>query len=313
MFRRGRNAPRGAEKIGRAAVEGENGATRPWRSWSTAVGVLAVVALAGCGGGDDNGGRPEGPPVGASGFGNAEAPAGSGNSVIYLHHSTGGNIWNGGIAESVKAQNTANGTDIRIKEQDYPYKPHPWENNPYEYWNLWVNNSGESRYQEQPTLEQITADYDVIVWKNCYITAGMIADDGNSDVSSDKKTMANYNLQYNALKEKMNSFPDKKFIVWTVPPKTKGDTTDEAAGLTNEFVAWTKSEWDVKGDNIHLWDYHALAMEGSPDGLHPEEGYSVAEKDSHPGEAISESAAKKFAQRLSDVMAGKGDSTPLTG
>lgn len=275
-----------------------------------AAGVVALVALSGCGG---DGGRPEGPPVGQSGFGNAEAPAGNGNSVIYLHHSTGGNIWKGGIPEAVEAQNAANGTDIRIKEQDYPYKPHPWENNPYEYWNLWVNHSGENRYEEQPTLEQIAADFDVIVWKNCYITAGMVPDDGNPDVSSYAKTTANYKLQYDALKAKMNSMPDKTFVVWTVPPKTKGDTTDEAAKLTNEFVDWTKNEWDVQGDNIHLWDYHALAMEGSPDGVHPAEGYSVGEEDSHPGEEISASASKRFAQRLYDVMAGKGDTAPLTG
>lgn len=289
---------------------GQRSASRRARATLAAASALTLVALAGCG---MNGGRPRGPAVGASGFGNDDAPAGNGNSVIYLHHSTGNNIWDGGVPEAVEAQNEANDADIRIKHQNYPYKPHPWENNPYEYWNLWVNHSGENRYEEQPTLEQIASDFDVIVWKNCYITAGMEPDDGNPDVSSQKKTMANFKLQYEALKEKMNAFDDKTFIVWTVPPKTKGDTTDEAAELTNEFVAWTKDEWDVEGDNIYLWDYHALAMEGTPDGVHPPEGYSVGEQDSHPGEAISQSASKRFAQRLSDVMAGKGDSAPITG
>lgn len=308
------NAEENATSNGEAvAVVGRFASRRTKSSLAAVAAVAAVglVVLAGCGLG--NGGRPKGPPVGQSGFGNAEAPAGNGNSVIYLHHSTGNNIWEGGIREAVQAQNEVNGTSIAIKEQNYPYKPHPWENNPYEYWNLWVNHSGENRYEEQPSLEQIASDFDVIVWKNCYITAGMEADDGNPDVSSPKKTLANYKLQYDALKEKMNSFPDKTFVVWTVPPKTKGDTNDEAAKLTNEFVEWTKSEWDVPGDNIHLWDYHALAMEGSPDGVHPKDGYSVGEKDSHPGKEISASASKRFAQRLSDVMAGQGDTAPITG
>lgn len=272
--------------------------------------MLALAALSACGGGDE---APKEPPVGQSGFGNASAPAGTGNSVIYLHHSTGKNIWQGGIPEAVQARNEADGTNIQIKERSYPDKPHAWENNPYEYWNLWVNHSGENRFEEQATLEQIAADYDVIVWKNCYVSAGMEADDGNPEVSSQKKTPANYKLQYDALKAKMNAFPDKTFVVWTIPPKTQGDTSDEAARLTNEMVAWMKSDWDVKGDNVFLWDYHELAMEGSPDGLHPKEGYSVGKKDSHPGEEISASASKRFAQRLSDVMAGKGDTSPITG
>lgn len=294
-----------------APMTTNNTSRRDRRSLLAATGVVALVALAGCGGGD--GGVPQGPPVGESGFGNAEAPAGEGKSVIYLHHSTGGNIWKGGIEDAVKAVNEANGTDISIKEQSYPYKPHPWDNNPYEYWNLWVNHSGENRLDEQPTLEQITADYDVVAFKHCYTAAGMEPDDGNPDVSSYKKTTANYKLQYEALKTKLNSMPDKTFVLWTVPPKAKGDTTDEAAKLTNEFVDWVKNEWDVPGDNIHLWDYHALAMEGSPDGLHPQESYSVKSKDSHPGKEISALASTKFAQRLADVMAGKGDASPITG
>ncbi len=282
-------------------------AARPVLAGACVLGLLAVSA---CG---LNGGRPRGQAVGQSGFGNADAPAGNGNSVIFLHHSTGNVIWEGGVADAVNSLNNANGTQIAIKEQNYPYKPHAWSNDPYDYWNLWVNHSGSNRLQEQPTLEQIAADFDVIVWKDCYTTAGMVANDGSPRADSDAKTLANYKLQYNALKAKMNSMPERKFIVWTTPPKANGDTNAEAAKLTTQFVSWVKKDWDVPGDNIFLWDYNALAMEGSTDGLFPRSGYSVSDTDSHPSKETAKAAAPRMAQRIFDVVAGKGDSTAITG
>ena len=280
------------------------------RAVAAVAAVAALTLAAGCGGGDTYAPTD---PVGASGFANPDAPKGSGNAVIYLHHSTGQNIWDGGIPDQVEKYNEAHGTDIVITQQAYPYEPYPWENNPYEYWDLWVNHSGDNRAQEQPTLDQIAADFDVVVWKNCFISAGMVPDDGKPDVSSSEKTPANYKLQYNAVKDAMLAHPDTTFVVWTIPPKTSGDTTDEAAALTNAMVDWMRTEWDTPGDNIHLWDYHALALEGSPDGLHPAQGYSVAENDSHPSKETAQRTAPKFANRLGDVMAGNGDTGPITG
>lgn len=280
------------------------------RLGGVAAGLAALALVAACGGGTSH--APE-VPAGESGMANPDSPATTGEKVIYLHHSTGQNIWDGGIPEQVEQYNTDHGTNIEISQQAYPYEPHPWENNPYEYWNLWVNHTGDDRYEEQPTLDQITADFDVVVWKNCFISAGMVPDDGNPDVSSQEKTPANYTLQFNALKEAMNKHQDTTFVVWTIPPKTAGDTTDEAAKLTNEFVDWMRTEWDTPGDNVYLWDYHALAMEGSEDGVHPKPGYSVAEQDSHPSEETAKRTAPKFVNRLGDVMSGKGDTGPITG
>ena len=63
--------------------------------------------------------------------------------IIYLHHSTGGVIWDGGVEDRLNAYNTAHGTQYQITEANYPNGDHgyPWDNYPYDYWNLWVRFS----------------------------------------------------------------------------------------------------------------------------------------------------------------------------
>ena len=45
---------------------------------------------------------------------------------------------------------------------------------------------------------------------------------GEADVSSDVKSIENYQLQYSALKEKIYEFPETLFIVWTGAAQVRG-------------------------------------------------------------------------------------------
>ena len=100
---------------------------------------------------------------------------------------------------------------------------------PYDYYNIWVKNAGDAPYQGEPTLEMLTKQYDVIVWKHCFPVGSILPDTGKPDVDSDEKRLENYKLQYAALKEKMRSFPDTKFIVWTGAAPTRHHDPDEGA------------------------------------------------------------------------------------
>lgn len=67
-----------------------------------------------------------------------------GNKAIFLVHSTGTGLYSEGkVLDWVKTYNSNNGTNFQITTRAYPNTPWPWENYPYDYWKLWVNNSCE--------------------------------------------------------------------------------------------------------------------------------------------------------------------------
>ena len=142
----------------------------------------------------------------------------NGVKILFLHHSTGQNIWNGGVEEWFSEYNKKNNTDYEIVEQDFPKKsPYGWNNYPFDYWNIWVNHAGSEPYKDEPTLEMITEKYDVVIWKHCFPVGKIEVDTGNPDISSDVKSLENYKLQYISLKDKMKKFNQTKFIIWTIP------------------------------------------------------------------------------------------------
>ena len=49
--------------------------------------------------------------------------------IIFLHHSTGYRIWEGGVLQWFEKYNSKNGTNYLISEQAFPNKsPHGWKN-----------------------------------------------------------------------------------------------------------------------------------------------------------------------------------------
>jgi hypothetical protein len=231
-------------------------------------------------------------------------------SVVFLHHSTGENIWNGGVSGAVGAHNARAGTSYRVTPLAFPHDPYPWDNYPYDYWNIWVKNAGPSPYQGQETLEMLTRDHQVIVFKHCYPVSAIEPDGGAGDVSSSQKTLSNYKLQYQALKSKLRSFPSTRFIVWTGAALTKTAMrekfggNDEMAGRVKQFFTWVRDTWDERGDNIFVFDFFALETEG---GGHLLDRHAQDAWDSHPNETFARQAAPRFAQRIIDVIEGRGD------
>jgi hypothetical protein len=232
-------------------------------------------------------------------------------SIIFLHHSTGGVIWEGGVPGWVSDYNTANDKAYTIEEVAYPSDAgYGWANYPYDYWNIWINHAGPEPYLDEPTLEMLTPDYGVIVFKHCFPVSGIEEDTGSPDIASDVKSIENYTLQYEALKEKLHTFPDNRFIVWTGAALTAASTSSEQAARARQFFEWVKNDWDEAGDNIFVWDFFELETEGG-DVLLDEN--AAAPDDSHPSGEFAAFAAPLFGQRLVNVIQGLGDSTSLTG
>jgi hypothetical protein len=231
-------------------------------------------------------------------------PLSAAAKVAYLHHSTGGVIWNGGVSDALNAYNARSGKSYGITESAFPSgSPYPWDNYPYDYWNIWVNHAGNSAYMGEPTLEMLTKDYDVIVFKNCFPVSSIGPDTGRPDVTSSAKTLENYKAQYNALKTKMRQFPNKRFIVWTPAALVQGATDAEQGTRAREFTNWMKTQWDEKGDNIYVWDFFTLETGG---GIYLLPQNAASAGDSHPNGAFASRVAPQFVQRLIDVIEGRG-------
>ncbi len=245
----------------------------------------------------------------------AEAPPAAGKAepakarILFLHHSTGECVWNGGVAAWFEAYNAAHKTAYAIAERNFPKEsPYGWANYPYDYWNIWVRNAGSKAFKQEPTLEMLAPQYDVIIFKHCFPVSNIEADEGAADVASDEKRIANYKLQYAALKKKMREFPKVRFIVWTGAAQVKTEIEEAAARRAKAFFDWVRTEWDEKGDNIFLWDFYRLETEGD---LYLKAAYAAG--DSHPNETFSKRVAPLLGQRIVDVIQGRGDSASVTG
>jgi hypothetical protein len=262
----------------------------------------------------------------------AMSPLAKHSRIVFLHHSTGEVVWKGGLPQFIQSWNKAHGTNYGIGEMNYPSTAgaypqlrkllparvfnqlirdhYPWDNQPYDYWNLWVAHTGEHRDRFELNLDDLVRSYDVIVFKHCYPVSSVKPDDGSPSVVSSKKTLANYQLQYKALKERLHQFPQTRFIVWTGPALTQAITQPEDAERARQFATWVKETWDEKGDNIYVWDFRDLETEG---GLFLKPEYAIDPKEPYPTKELAARIAPLLGQRIVDVIEGRGDSSSLTG
>lgn len=235
--------------------------------------------------------------------------------IIFLHHSTGKNIWlgstnkyiyrltnKGDVQKYFRNYNKKNNTDYNITDLVFPKgSPYGWKNYPFDYYNIWVKNGGDKPYMGEPTLEILTKDYDLIIFKHCYPVSNISEDTGAPDINSEIRSIENYKLQYEALKTKMHEFPDNKFIVWTPAVFVKHQISEESAIKTQKFYNWLKDEWKEEGDNIFIFDFYKYETEG---GLYMLEKNADGPLNSHPGKDFSARVSQVFSKFVIDVVSG---------
>ncbi|MBN1187812.1 MAG: hypothetical protein JXB49_36400 [Bacteroidales bacterium] len=256
--------------------------------------------------------------------------------IIFLHHSTGQLIWDAGERNTlselafkvnkelsyrlgnkgnmyslIRSYNKEHHTDYHIEEQVFPQmQPYGWHNYPYDYFNIWVKNAGHKAYMEEPTLEMLTGEYQVIIFKHCFPVSNIQADLDTNTFDSDYKSLGNYKSQYLLLRDKLHSFRNTKFILWTGAAQVKSQISEEEALRAKAFFSWVSGEWDLPDDNIFIWDLYSL--EAGKD-LYLDEKYARSPVDSHPNSTFASNACKLFFQRMIDVIENDGKNTTLTG
>lgn len=243
-------------------------------------------------------------------------PAAKEYRILFLHHSTGDVVFNAGkttsrlsrklfknqsfVKQWFKSYNASNNTNYKIEELFFPKNgTYGWNNYPYDYYNIWVKHAGNLPYMNEPTLEILTKEYNLIIFKHCYPVSDMVEDSDYADINSSIKSLQNYKLQYLALKQKMHEFPGTKFLVWTGAARVESNTSKEQAERAKTFFDWVQNEWDTPDDNIFLWDFYGLETEGT---LYLKEENASNPTNSHPGKAFAEKVAPLFCHRIKEVI-----------
>lgn len=236
------------------------------------------------------------------------------NKAIFLVHSTGTNLYSQGkVSDWVKNYNLENGTSFQLTARTYPDTPWPWENYPYDYWKLWVDNNCDNSNPYIECLPSIASNYGLVIFKHCYPGAGIRPDTGIPDITSNRKSLENYKLQYRAIRALMDGMPDKKFMVCTLVPLHRLATTTDEAARAYEFVKWSKNQWlsedGRQHPNIFIFDLYSLAAEMSENpanGLqyclkYDYEG-SHSSDDSHLNTLANQTIGPLFAKAVVNIL-----------
>jgi hypothetical protein len=126
--------------------------------------------------------------------------------------------------------------------------------------------------------------YDVIVFKSCYPV---------SNIQSDEQ-LAEYKSYYLSIRQRMDEYPAKIFIVVTPPPEIPADSDAQAAARAREFADWLASgEYRSGHANVFTFDFFGLMADPSTNMLRGE--YQSDEFDAHPNELANQTAGPLFA------------------
>ena len=214
-------------------------------------------------------------------------------NVVFLHHSTGGNL----IAQGgVRGQFTDAGYDF-------------WDHG-YNGEGLRRPNGAQAGYSYNVPGDNTDPDglaaifaqrvyglplntlsgllqHEVIAFKSCFPA---------NHIDSDA-LLGQYKRYYLGMRDVMDAHPDKMFIVVTPPPLNPAATNAEEAARARAFAAWLQSEEYLDGHpNVFTFDlFGALAEE---DAASPEHGMLRAAyregTDSHPNQVANEAVGPLF-------------------
>jgi len=227
-------------------------------------------------------------------------------SGIFLHHSTGNNIWgNNGSSVTVpdeidkyNAGRSLSGTDaVSLEEEWWPSGDNEW----YSWYRIFRNED----YTDD--IGPALASNAIVVIKSCFPSSSMSGTGSPSDTSDlSQKTVYNYKYLWRGIVSRMQSMPGHFFVIWTNAPLAPGSTSNEEAALSHEFCTWAKDtlaaglddEFGEFPDNVYVFDFfHKLADASGKLPL----AYAESMYDSHPNQAATALVAPQFVQEVFDA------------
>jgi hypothetical protein len=132
--------------------------------------------------------------------------------------------------------------------------------------------------------------YDVIAFKSCYPTSN-IGDDAQ---------LNEYKGYYLAVRDRMDQYPDKLFVVVTQPPQVPGNSDRDEATLARALADWLASSEYLDGHhNVVTFDFFGL-LAGSDNFLRSE--YRYDNYDGHPNERANREIGPLFVDFIDEAI-----------
>ncbi len=134
-------------------------------------------------------------------------------------------------------------------------------------------------------------EYDVIAFKSCFPV---------SDIQSDDQ-LAEYKSYYLSIRDRMDQYPNKIFIVVSPPPQVAEYTEPEAAARARAFSNWLASDEYLSGHpNVFTFNFFDLLADPSTNVLRTD--YQTDEYDAHPNELANRTIGPLFADFIDQAI-----------
>ncbi len=233
-------------------------------------------------------------------LGGARPAVAQGTRIIFLHHSCGANlIAEGGVREGltalgyefydhgynddglVLADGTWTGTNFDV----------PGDNtDPDGYATIFA----EPLHDPPDNTFSHLMQYNVIAFKSCFPV---------SNIESDLQ-LQEYRSYYLSIRDRMDQYPDKVFVIVTQPPEVPANSSPDAAARARSFTSWLQSGEYLGGHpNIFVFDFFGLLV-GDDNFLRPE--YRMDEYDAHPNELANRTIGPLFVDFLDQSIRSYG-------
>jgi hypothetical protein len=267
--------------------------------------VAASLLLAACGGAEEEEsvlpaqteGAPSSPTAVSASPMAAATRRGEFSRIIFLHHSTGADLIEQGDVRQrltdlgyefydhgynddglVLADGTSAGRDFDVPDDN-------------------TDPDGLAAIFAQPLHDppdntfSYLMQYDVIAFKSCFPVSNIESAD----------QLAEYESHYLSIRDRMDQYPDKIFIVLTPPPEILADTDTEAAARARAFADWLTSDEYLGGHpNVFTFDFFDLLADPSTDTLRVD--YQTDEHDAHPNKLADQAIGPLFADFINQSV-----------
>lgn len=222
--------------------------------------------------------------------------------MVYIHESCGENWLNDGLFDAleragIEVHSAGPENDI-AKETDICKWNQKFKGNLKQI--LYFDKSPNVYYDDQ-------IENDIVMISSSF-TGNDITSNGSPAYANPDdctRTVANYQVSYNALKEVFASYPDKLFIIVTAPPLAPSQTTEDIAKRAVFFNDWLRSDYltiyysQTRLKNVFVFDLFGILI--NEYGVLREE-FQVYSDDSHPNRAANETLTQDFIPFLKSAI-----------
>jgi hypothetical protein len=236
--------------------------------------------------------------------GGAQLAFAQGVRIIFLHHSCGANlIAEGGVREGL----TARGYefyDHGYNDDGLVLADGTWTGTNFDVPGDNTDPDGYAAIFAQPlhdppdnTFSHLM-QYDVIAFKSCFPV---------SNIESEAQ-LQEYRSHYLSIRDRMDQYPDKVFVIVTQPPEVPANSSPDAAARARSFVEWLQSDEYLSGHpNVFVFDFFGQ-LAGADNFLRPE--YRMDEYDAHPNEVANRTVGPVFVDFLDQAIRSYGGVAP---